>query len=78
MSGGKGRLSANGEQAEPLAEQGALGVAVAAQVVALLAFLGVLELIGITEEWLNYLIGGVLQVLVLLGVLNNPTDPEHY
>ena len=61
-----------------MAEQGALGVAVAAQVVALLAFLGVLELIGITEEWLNYLIGGVLQVLVLLGVLNNPTDPEHY
>ena len=55
-----------------------LWVAVAAQVVALLAFLGVLELIGITEEWLNYLIGGVLQVLVLLGVLNNPTDPEHY
>ena len=55
-----------------------LWLAVAAQVVALLAFLGVLELIGITEEWLNYLIGGVLQVLVLLGVLNNPTDPEHY
>jgi len=55
-----------------------LWVAIAAQVVALLAFFGVLEMIGITEEWLNNTIGGVLQILVLLGVLNNPTDKERY
>jgi uncharacterized membrane protein len=55
-----------------------LWVAIAAQVVALLAFFGVLKLIGITEDWLNGTIGGVLQILVLLGVLNNPTDAEHY
>jgi uncharacterized membrane protein len=55
-----------------------LWAAVAAQVVALLAFFGVLKLIGITEDWINNVIGGVLQLLVLFGVLNNPTDSENY
>ena len=50
-----------------------LWAAIAAQVVAILAFTGVLKAIGITEDWLNTVIGGVLQLLVLFGVINNPT-----
>lgn len=52
----------------------ALWAAIAAQVVALLAFTGVLKLIGISEDWLNTVIGSVLQLLVLFGVINNPTS----
>ena len=55
-----------------------LWAAIAAQVIAILAFTGVLTLIGITEDWANTLIGSVLQLLVLLGVVNNPTDSENY
>lgn len=51
-----------------------LWAAIAAQVVAILAFSGVLKAIGVTEEWVNTLIGGLLQLLVLFGVINNPTD----
>ena len=51
---------------------------IAAQVIALLAFTGILKLIGITEEWANQVIGGVLQILVLVGVINNPTDKENW
>jgi len=77
MSGGKGGYRRM-ENKQSRWRSKVLWLAVAAQVVALLAFLGVPELIGITEEWLNNLIGCVLQILVLFGVLNNPTDPEHY
>lgn len=55
-----------------------LWAAIAAQVMAILAFTGVLRLIGISEDWANTLIASVLQLLVLLGVVNNPTDSEHY
>ncbi len=55
-----------------------LWAAIAAQVVAILAFTGVLKLIGVTEDWVNTVVGGVLQLLVLLGVINNPTDSENY
>lgn len=48
--------------------------AIAAQVVALLAFTGVLKAIGVTEDWVSTVVGGVLQLLVLFGVVNNPTD----
>ena len=55
-----------------------LWAAIAAQVVALLAFTGVLEAIGVAEDWISSVIGGVLQLLVLLGVINNPTDKENW
>jgi uncharacterized membrane protein len=55
-----------------------LWAAIAAQVIAILAFTGVLKLIGVSEDWVNTVIGGVLQLLVLLGVINNPTDSENY
>lgn len=51
-----------------------LWAAIAAQVVAILAFTGVLKAIGVTEDWVNTAIGSVLQLLVLFGVINNPTD----
>lgn len=54
-----------------------LWAAIAAQIVALLAFTGVLQLIGVTEEWVSTVVGGVLQLLVLFGVINNPTDSEN-
>ncbi len=51
-----------------------LWAAIAAQVVAILAFTGALQAIGVTEDWVNTLVGSVLQLLVLFGVINNPTD----
>jgi len=51
-----------------------LWAAIAAQIVALLAFTGVLDAIGITADWLNTTIGGVLQLLVLFGIINSPDN----
>lgn len=53
-----------------------LWAAIAAQIVALLAFTGALEAIGITEDWINNVIGGVLQLLVLFGVINSPDNKD--
>ena len=53
-----------------------LWAAIAAQIVALLAFTGALEAIGITADWLNNVIGGVLQLLVLFGVINSPDNKD--
>jgi uncharacterized membrane protein len=54
-----------------------LWAAIAAQVVAILAFTGVLDMLGVTEAWVNTGVGSVLQLLVLLGIVNNPTDSEN-
>lgn len=51
-----------------------LWAAIAAQIVALLAFTGALDAIGITADWLNATIGGVLQLLVLFGIINSPDN----
>lgn len=55
-----------------------LWAAIAAQIIAIMAFTGILEMIGITEDWISGVIGSVLQLLVLLGIINNPTDGEKY
>lgn len=55
-----------------------LWAAIIAQVLAILSFTGVLQLIGVTEEWVSTVAGSVLQLLVLLGVINNPTDSENW
>lgn len=50
--------------------------AVAAQILSILVVTGT-----ITPEWsetINAAVGGVLQLLVLFGVLNNPTDKTHF
>ena len=51
-----------------------LWAAIAAQIIALLAFTGVLKAIGITEDWISNVVGGVLQLLVLFGVINSPDN----
>ena len=53
-----------------------LWAAVAAQIVSLLLALGVIDTtLGAT---VNEITAGVLQLLVLFGVLNNPTDGESF
>lgn len=44
----------------------------------LLGNLGLYDAIGISQEPLQYLIDAVLTLLVAFGVLNNPTDAEHF
>lgn len=50
--------------------------AVVAQVVTILLTLGVID-IGISET-INQIVAGVLQLLVIFGVLNNPTNKEGF
>lgn len=49
-----------------------LWAAVAAQVVSILLLTGVVD--ATQSETINNVIGGTLQILVLLGILNNPND----
>ena len=49
-----------------------LWASVAAQVISILTLIGVID-VG-AGETVNQVIGGLLQLLVLFGVLNNPTD----
>jgi uncharacterized membrane protein len=49
-----------------------LWASVAAQIISILTLTGVID-VGAGETF-NQVIGGVLQLLVLFGVLNNPTD----
>lgn len=55
-----------------------LWMAIIAQVVALLGMFGVYNLIGITQDWLQGVLTGVLELLVILGVVNNPTDKVNW
>lgn len=51
-----------------------LWVAVIAQIVALLGMFGAYDAIGITADWLQGVLTGVLELLVLFGVVNNPAN----
>lgn len=51
---------------------------IAATLLALLGNLGLYEAIGIAKEPLQYVVDAVLALLVAFGVLNNPTDAEHF
>jgi uncharacterized membrane protein len=55
-----------------------LWAAIAAQVIALLQLTGALEAIGIDAGLIGDVVAGVLQLLVILGILNNPTDKDNY
>lgn len=55
-----------------------LWAAIIAQVMAILAFLGFFEWVGVSQEYVGNIVGGVLQLLVILGVINNPTDSESW
>lgn len=49
-----------------------------AQVLALLGMFGLYAKLGITQEWLQGVLIGILQLLGILGVLNNPTDKDNF
>lgn len=50
--------------------------AIAAQVLSILVMVGVIDT-GMSEA-LNGLVVAVLEALTVFGVLNNPTDKEHF
>ena len=52
--------------------------AILATVLSLLGNLGLYEALGISQEPLQHMIDAVLTLLVAFGVLNNPTDAEHF
>lgn len=47
-------------------------------VIILMSIFGVFEKIGITEGNFKILIETILSILVLLGILNNPTDKDNF
>lgn len=55
-----------------------LWTAIAAQVLALVALTGLDKALGIDTGMVGDVVAGVLQILVLIGVLNNPTDRANF
>lgn len=55
-----------------------LWVAVLAQIVSVIGLVGGWEAIGITSEVFQGVATAILEILTLLGVLNNPTDGENW
>jgi uncharacterized membrane protein len=53
-----------------------LWMAIIAQVIALLSAFGFWQAIGVTEDWVNKIVVIAMQLLTILGVVNNPTDPN--
>lgn len=46
--------------------------------VVMLQALGILDKIGITSDALQVVITSIGTILVGFGILNNPTDPQHF
>ena len=55
-----------------------LWAAILAQIVTLLQLTGVFESWGLDIGLVNDVIAGLLQLLVLVGILNNATDSENW
>lgn len=55
-----------------------LWASVAAQVIALAGFFGLWSKIGVAPAEVEQIVSAVLQLLVMFGVLNNPTNPEGF
>jgi uncharacterized membrane protein len=55
-----------------------LWAAIAAQIIALLELTGAFKAMGLDAGLAGDVIAGVLQLLVLFGVLNNPTDGKNF
>ena len=55
-----------------------LWTAIAAQVIALLQLTGAFEAMGVDAGLVGDIVAGVLQLLVLVGILNVPTDSENW
>jgi uncharacterized membrane protein len=52
--------------------------AVAALVLILIGNLGLYEKIGITQKEISLIIDAILSILVMFGILNNPTDKQNF
>lgn len=65
-----------GDAVQSRAKSPVVWAAVVAQLLAILITLGVIDT-GISEA-VNQVAAGVLQLLTIFGVLNNPTDKEHF
>ena len=55
-----------------------LWAAIAAQVLAIAQLIGLPAMLGFDTGTAGDVVAGVLQLLVLFGVLNNPTDAESF
>jgi len=53
-----------------------LWAAIAAQVIAFLQLTGVFAKLGLDAGYVGNVAASVLQLLVILGIINNPTDSE--
>lgn len=51
-------------------------VALVAQIISIIGYLGLFEKWGIMPEQVETMVASVLQLLVLFGILNNPTNPD--
>ena len=52
--------------------------ALIAQVISIMGYLGLWERWGIMPTQIETIIASILQLLVLFGILNNPTDSENF
>ena len=55
-----------------------LWVAIAAQVIALLELTGAFKAMGLDAGLVGDVVAGVLQLLVLFGILNSPTSADSF
>ena len=55
-----------------------LWIAIAAQVISLMQLTGAFEAIGIDAGLVGNVVAGVLQLLVIMGILNSPTDKVNW
>jgi len=55
-----------------------LWAAIAAQIIALFQLTGLFEQIGVDAGTVGDVVAGVLQLLVLFGILNNPVDKDRF
>ena len=53
-----------------------LWAAIIIQVVAFAGMFGVYDLIGVTSQWVQGVLTGILELLVLFGVINSPTTKD--
>jgi uncharacterized membrane protein len=45
-----------------------------AQIIAILSLVGFFQWVGVTEEWVGKVVTAVLEVFVIVGVINDPTN----
>lgn len=53
-------------------------VSISATILMLIGHLGLYKKVGITEDSLKLIIDAILNILVIAGILNNPSDSEEF